>query len=53
MAQDRPNANDPRILYAICVGTWVFTARHGCSHFDEDELEQRINDLKTVEGWLG
>ena len=43
MAQDRPNANDPWIFVRIW-GTWVFTARHGCSTFDEDEPEQRIND---------
>lgn len=53
MAQDRPNANDPLDFVRNMWGNMGFSLPGMVAPtFDEDELEQRINDLKTVEGWL-
>ena len=53
MAHDQNNINDPLNFVRGMWGNMGFSLPGMVAPtFDEEELEQRINDLKTVEGWL-
>ncbi|MBK7900092.1 MAG: hypothetical protein KA603_14195 [Azonexus sp.] len=53
MAHDQNNTNDPLNFVRGMWGNMGFSLPGMVAPtFDEEELEQRISDLKTVEGWL-